>query len=367
MKITVSRSDLGSAVAFAKTVRRPAVPVLAGVRLEVADGVLTVATFDYEETRRVHVAGDGASAGVVLVDGAQFTAAVKGMAKGKTVTAELQAGESGLTVRCAGVTSQLAALPMDQYPQLPEMPALSGTFGGHAFSRSVARVAAAASHDDTLPMLTGIMVRTGAGAVSLAATDRYRLATDSLDWTPADLDAETTEHIIPWAPLTAFAKGCGGKVAAHFGENHAGFSDGTRELIIRCLDGEFLKYRQLLKDDFEAHAVLDAAVLAGAVKRAGAALERNEPVRMHFDPAESVVTVTAMRDGTIASTEQVAAAFEGAALDIAFNPVYLGSLLTGVTGPARLSFNGARKPAQVTSTDETDAYRAIVVPIRTAA
>lgn len=106
--------------------------------------------------------------------------------------------------------------------------------------------------------------------------------------------------------------------------------------------------------------------MAGAVKRAAAALERNEPVRLHFDATAPVVTVTAMRDGAVASTEQVAAEFDGASLDVAFNPAYLLSLLTSVTGQARVSFNGAKKPAQVTSTDESDAYRAIVVPIRTA-
>jgi DNA polymerase-3 subunit beta len=375
LKITVNRAEFAAAVAFAGKAlpRSPAAAVLAGMRLEVADGHLTVAAFDYDEARRVHVAGEFAESGVILVNGAQLSAVVKGMAKGKTVTAELEAGGNGLTLRCAGAVSQLAALPLDDYPALPPMPALSGTVDGTAFARSVARVAVAASRDDTLPVLTCVQLETGTGSLTLAATDRYRLATDELHWTPAGLDAESGRYLVPAAALTAFAKGCSGKVTVHFGTDprtpagHAGFSDGTREMIVHCMGGEYVRYSQILPGSCEASAVLDASALAGAVKRAGAMVERNMPVRLTFDGCTSVVTVTAVRDGAVASTEHVPAEFTGTPLDAGYNPAYLGSLLSGVDGTARLSFNGATKPVQVTSNSSKDAYRAICMPIQNAA
>ena len=47
----------------------------------------------------------------------------------------------------------------------------------------------AAGRDDTLPMLTGIRLEIDGARLTLAATDRFRLAVRELDWSPEDRDA----------------------------------------------------------------------------------------------------------------------------------------------------------------------------------
>src|SRR5688572_11632622 len=58
MKFRVERDQLADAVAWtAKSLpTRPSVPVLAGVMMRVADGLLTVSGFDYEVSSQVTVA-----------------------------------------------------------------------------------------------------------------------------------------------------------------------------------------------------------------------------------------------------------------------------------------------------------------------
>jgi DNA polymerase-3 subunit beta len=71
MKFRVERDALADAVAW--TARslpaRPAVPVLGGVLLEVADGTLTVSGFDYEVSTQVEVDVHASTDGRALVSG----------------------------------------------------------------------------------------------------------------------------------------------------------------------------------------------------------------------------------------------------------------------------------------------------------
>ena len=47
------------------------------------------------------------------------------------------------------------------------------------------QVVPSASRDDTLPMLTGVCLDIDGGTLTLAATDRYRLAVREMPWAAA--------------------------------------------------------------------------------------------------------------------------------------------------------------------------------------
>ena len=78
----------------------------------------------------------------------------------------------------------LTPLPLGEYPDLPELPQLAGTADGGALAAAIAQVTPAASRDDTLPMLTGVCLDIDGPALTLAATDRYRLAVREMPWEP---------------------------------------------------------------------------------------------------------------------------------------------------------------------------------------
>ena len=55
-------------------------------------------------------------------------------------------------------------------------------------AEAVGQVAVAAGRDDTLPMLTGVRLEIEGTRLTLAATDRFRLAVRELDWSPEDAE-----------------------------------------------------------------------------------------------------------------------------------------------------------------------------------
>lgn len=359
--ITVSRKELGDALAFASLgmSKRPVHPVLAGMRVTVSAGTIELAAFDYEHAASVTVAGDGDGAAQVLANGGELAAAVKTLPRGKNVTASLTVTAECVTIACDGITASASLLPLDEYPALPPLPALSGVIDGEAFARSVTRVAACAGTDDTLPVLLCVKFASEAGQLTMAATDRYRLAVDSAPWTGDD----GVSSVIPAAILVKFAKAAdkSGKISLHFADGFAAFSDGTRTLVTHPNCGEFPKFRQLLRDGSADVTLVmaDAAALAAAVTRVGKMVERNTPV--HLVMNADGVTVTASRDGSVVSSQTVAATVDGPDLEAGFNPGYLASVLAGVTGEAIIGLVNAAKPAQVYG---GDGFTAVIMPIR---
>ena len=84
-------------------------------------------------------------------------------------------------------------------------PTVAGTVGSDAFAAAVAPVAIAAGRDDALPVLTGIRVEIDGEQVTLAATDRYRLAVRTLRWAPTRPAMQATA-LVPARTLADAAK-----------------------------------------------------------------------------------------------------------------------------------------------------------------
>jgi DNA polymerase-3 subunit beta len=157
------------------------------------------------------------------------------------------------------------------------------------------------------------------------------------------------------------------KAGVAYAAPFAGFSDETRTVTFRSEYGEFPRYRALMPGQADTSAMVDAGALSAAVKRAAVLAERNAPVHLTFDPGASRVVIQAGTDGRTAGEESVDAIVDGAGPGtVGYNPDYLMSLLAGVTGDAWLSWQAPAKPLVVSSTDDTDPYRALICPIKLA-
>jgi DNA polymerase III subunit beta len=207
MKFTVDRDALGEAVAWvAKALpTRPVLPVLAGLLLRAeregqinpedlnnpedqnipkmnGPGFLTLSCFDYEVSARMQVRAEVAEPGTFLVPGRLLVEIVRSLP-----AAPVEFGEDpdGISVTCGEASFAVASLPSGEYPELPDLPQLAGTADGGVLAAAIAQVTPAASRDDTLPMLTAVNVEVDGPTMTLAATDRYRLAVRELGWDPA--------------------------------------------------------------------------------------------------------------------------------------------------------------------------------------
>ena len=381
MELRVERDALADAVVW--TARslpaRPPMQVLLGLLLEVGDDGLEVSGFDYEVSSRVRLDATADEAGRVLVPGRLLADIVRSL---PAQPVDLRLEGTRVVLTCGPARFTLPTLPVEDYPALPAMPAVAGTLGSDVFAAAVAQVALAAGRDDTLPVLTGVRFEIEGDTLTLAATDRYRLAVRTLPWRPADGDLSTTA-LVPARTLseTARALTSGPEVTlalstggASSSEGMIGFEGAGRRTTSRLLEGEFPKYRSLLPSDSTALAEVSTAPFAEAVKRVALVAARNAPVRLSFS-ADGMVLEAGGADDAQAS-EQLECGWEGSAsgepFSIAFNPQYLLDGLGAVdSDTTTLSFTGPTRPAVLTGKRDADAqagavadYRYLLMPVR---
>ncbi|WP_020574616.1 DNA polymerase III subunit beta [Actinopolymorpha alba] len=379
MKFRVDRDVLADAVAWvARSLpSRPSLPVLAGMLIDARDGELLLSGFDYETSARVQVPAEVTSEGSALVSG-RLLADISRSLPAQPVDLTADGGKVVVTCRSARFTVQ--TLPVEDYPELPEMPTASGIVKGDVFANAVSQVAVAAGRDDMLPVLTGVRIEIEGSAVTLAATDRYRLAVREFSWTPEKPDLSATA-LVPARVLAdtakAFASGSDVTIAlavpgSGTGEGLVGFagiSGGTmRRTTTRLLDGEFPKYRTLFPPEQQTVARVETAPLVESLKRVALVAERNTPIRLTLGDGQA--TLEAGSSDEAQASESIEAAIEGESLTIGFNPQYLLDGLGALEAPvAQFSFTQPTRPAVLTGLAAADAepntdYRYLLMPVR---
>jgi DNA polymerase-3 subunit beta len=382
MKFQVEHDALADAVAWVARAlpSRPVVPVLSGLRLDAAEG-LTLSCFDYELSATTRLPADIAEPGSALVPGrllAEITRSLPGQ------PAEFRSDGDEVTLSCGSAEFALVSLPTAEYPELPPAPPLAGTVDGGDLAAALAQVLPATSRDDTLPMLTGVCLDIRGDVVTLAATDRYRLAVRDLHWAPAGPGiravalvpgrtlADAARVMAPGVPVSvSFAVPDGhGPVTEERGREPAGvpggrppgpahagrgdprpvegmisFDSGGRRLTGRLIAGEFIRYESRFPAEYGCRAEMPAAPLIEAVRRVSLVADRASPVRLTF--GSGTVAIEAQTEGRARAIERVAASFHGDEPAIAFNPHYL---LDGITAAAG-GPGPARHPAAPASAD----------------
>lgn len=369
MKLRVAREDLAEAVAWvAKSLpSRPPVPVLGGILLEVTDTTLVVAGFDYEVSTRAEISVDADVDGRILVSGRLLAEITRALPAGKPV--DLATDGTRVNISAGSAKFSLPTMPVEDYPPLPEMPAASGTVEASAFATAVVQTAISAGRDDTLPMLTGVRVEIEGDTLTLAATDRFRLAVREVGWTP-DVPSLSTAVLVPARTLldTAKAFAGAGSVVVALGDGLLGLQTGGRRTTVRLLDVEFVKYRSLLPSTSTTTVQVPVSVLTEAIRRVALVTDRGHHLRMQV--TDGLLTLTAGGDDEGRAEEALAVEADGAELLIAFNPSYLldglGVLQTDVV---RLSFTTPSRPALMVPVPKDEAaedtgYQYVVMPAR---
>lgn len=373
MKFRVERDVLAEAVTWiARSLpTRPPVPVLAGVRIEAdPEGVLRLASFDYEVSARSEIPAEVTEPGTVLVSG-RLLAEISRALPGKPVDVVLDGTK--LSVTCGASRFTLLTMPVEDYPQLPAMPNLSGTVDGDELTKAVAQVTVAASRDDTLPLLTGVRVEIDGEKVTLLATDRYRLALRELTWTPSDPSISDIA-LVRARTLNDVAKSLGASGSVNVGLSTGqgvdliGFEAGGRHTTSLLVDGDYPPVRRLLPDESPIHAVVDTQQLIEAAKRVSLVAERNTPIRLTF--SEGQVVLDAGQGDDAQASEALEAVLVGADIAVAFNPQFLLDGLGALSTPfVRMGFTHPNKPVEFTGQEALEGedlteYRYLLVPIR---
>lgn len=361
MKLTIEPKTAADLIAWAARAlpTRPVVPVMSGLLLHADNDTLTVSAFDYDISVQGTAPCDIAEPGRIVLPGRLLAEIVRAL-PAKTMI-ELAADEREATITCGSAYYTLLLLPAGDYPTLPQPPEPVGTVDGEAFAAAVAQIHLACSRDDTLPMLFGIRVDADGEQLTLAATDRYRIAVHDLAWQPNG--QQTLGQLIPGRALNDAAKALHGPVTISLNEGGlAALTTPDRVTTLRLVGEDFINYRARVTAPTSINARVDAAALTEAVKRVGLVAERTTAIHLAFTSDQ--VRITAGGPDTGRGGDTVPCELDGDPIDIAFQSTFLLEALTGVAGQVHIGMTGSVKPAVFASADRS--YQNVVMSLRVA-
>jgi DNA polymerase-3 subunit beta len=377
VKFRIDRDTFADAVTWtARSLpNRPSVPVLAGLLIESSGEGLTLSGFDYETSTRATLPAEVADDGRALVSGRLLSEIVKSL-PAKPIDVSLDGTK--VQVVCGSARFSLQTMPVEEYPQLPDMPTATGTIKSDEFATAVAQASAAAGRDEMLPLLTGVRLELEGSTISLMATDRFRASLRELSWYPerADLSAQA---LVPARVLgeTARSLVAGGDITIAVASGDAGdgligfegiVGNGSRRTTTRLLEGDFPRVRALFQAQAETVAYVSTPDFVDSVKRVSLVAERNTPVRLTF--ADGQLLLEAGSGDEAQASESIEATINGPDISIGFNPTYLLEGLGVMSEPVvHLSFTQHTKPAAISGVQEIGAdpdgaFRYLIMPVR---
>lgn len=372
MKFSVDSASLTDSVNWVSRSlsTRPIMTALLGIVIDAQKDV-TLSASDLETSAKSSFTAEIKEPGRVLVPGRLLTEISKALPN-KTVTFQLDGTRVLVTAGSAKFT--LPTLPLNEYPNLPNLPETSGTIASELFATAVNQVAVAAGRDDSLPTLTGIHIDIAKETITLAATDRYRLAVREINWTPNDPELTTTallraRTLADAARTIANTKSVSIAIApTSNNERLVGFASDAKTMTSRQLDGSFPPYRHLLPSETSANAVIEVAKLLDSVRRVALVTDKTVPLRLKFN--NNTLQLEAGAGDEAQATEELEIIYSGEAIDIAFNPTFLTDGLSALgTAYVNIAFTGSNKPAMLTGKSKADggadtSFRYLLMPMR---
>lgn len=290
MRFTVDRDVFHEAVSFTAKLlpQRPTQPILSGVLLIAEEGEVQLGTFDYETSSQTRIKADVTEQGRALVSG-RLLAEIASKLPHSDV--EVFKEDDRVLIRCGSASFSLPSMPVEEYPEIPEVSEHSGTVDAGEFADAVAQVSLAASKEDVTPVITGVNFEIDGNSLTLTATDRYRVATRGIEWTSAQGD-ETLNALVP-AKIVAevgktFAQDESVSITIISNEEReiVAFTGGTKTVTSVLIKGNYPPVQRLFPESIDNYAVVSTSEIIEAVGRVGLVLEREAALRFSFTEGE---------------------------------------------------------------------------------
>jgi len=370
MKITIERSELIKSLGHVQSVveRRNTIPILSNVKIEAAEGRLTLNATDMDLDMVDSVDANVELPGAITVSAHTLYDIVRKLPEGSQV--ELNASSDGQMQLSAGRSRfTLSCLPTDEFP------VLSGGELPHNFNVTAAelrslidRTKFAISTEETRYYLNGIYLhkadRDGVDVLRAVATDGHRLASVEA---PLPAGSENMPGVIvPRKTVTELRKlidESGDEVAISMSENKIRFSFDNAVLTSKLIDGTFPDYQRVIPSGNDKDMEVNCKLFSDAVDRVSAiSSEKSRAIKLVLTSGLLALSASSPEHGS--AEEEIEVTYEGDSVEIGFNSAYLLDITRQIEGDTALvSLADGNSPTILREMDDASALY-VIMPMR---
>ncbi|NLY77128.1 MAG: DNA polymerase III subunit beta [Tissierellia bacterium] len=364
MKININQNTLASHISIVQRgiSARSTLQILDGILLEAYNGKLKLTSTDLEIGIETHLDCNVIEEGSIVINSRIFGDIIR---KLPNSIISIEVKDNNINIKCeSSEFNILGSNPFD-YPELPKLiDEDSFRIPGDLFKNAIKKTVFATAKDETRPILTGVLLEIEGNKCSFVSLDGYRLALSNLSIS-TDKDIRV---IIPGRVLEELSKILGDdeeEVKISTSAGNIIFNLGDTIVTSRLLEGQFLNYKDIIREEHDTRIEVNRKSLQDSLERASllAKEEKANLVKLNIQDNE-VIVKSNTEIGNV--YEKIESKQEGDNVNIAFNSKYL---LDGIkvidSEEIELSFMGSLNPCIIKPVDDKN-YTYLVLPVRLA-
>lgn len=367
MKFTCKQQTLSKALGtVSKAVStRTTLPVLKGILIEAdTDGTITLSASDLDISIRRKIEADVEEPGSAVVASKLFGDIVRKLPNEMIL---IEAGdENSVLIKTSSSEFNVIGLSVEDFPQIKDNKEIINrlTFSCETFKDMVRKTAFAASAEEAKGILTGILTEITPSNVRMVALDGFRLA---LSNEPVDIGTEEN-FIITARIMNEISKIISDDSDAEdmeilLSDKKAVFNIGNTEVSLRLMEGEFIRYRDIIPSDGSTTVIIGKSILLESIERASLLAREGKNNLIKISVHNDLMTITSRsEEGNV--KEEIIMDKTGDDIDIGFNSKYVTDVLKAIDDEEiRMIFSTGTSPCVIKPVG-SDAFEYLVLPVR---
>ena len=274
-----------------------------------------------------------------------------------------------LVIECEGSVYKLATMNPDDFPQLPEINVENSIeLEQNTLKDMIRKTIFAISTEENRPVFTGCLFEVKNNKLNVVAVDGFRLA-----WKSKILNTKTNdfEAVIPGRTLQEINKiliDSFDLIKLGIAKNQALFEIENCKIVTRLLDGEFLKYSEVIPKKWETRVRVNKNLISNCFERisliSSSSMEKEKryPVKLNVEVGKIKISCT---NQTGDAKEEIFTTTEGQDLEAGFNPKFFLDVFRNIEDEeVYIDFGTSISPSVIRSIEDDGDYQYMILPVR---
>ena len=322
MKVVCTKRNLTQGLAVSSRVISVGntLPVLNNILLKTEGGRLKLSSTNLEVAINTWVGGKIEEEGELTIPARLINDYVSNLIAEKVT---LSTQNQTLFIETERVKTHIKGLSSEEFPLIPQLEQKIYTkISGEALKQAINQVAFTSSFSETQPEISGVLFQFNDKTLTIAATDRYRLAEAK---TPLSIGATPPRTIIiPTRAVNELGRVLGeGEMEVYLAEGQVLFRSPDLELISRLIEGQYPDYKQIIPQHFITEAMVERGTLIQSLKAASLFASDNNNVEIEIIPSGKTLVIRSQSAQTGDSEIRLDAAITGQKNTVIFNHHYI--------------------------------------------
>ena len=363
MKFVVDKHSISDAVSkLSRAVaQRSSVPVLEGILFSAEEGMLTMASYNFEIGIKKVLPIKCFEAGDIVLPAKLLLDIIRKMPSDE-IMIEVDA-RLVCHISCGASHFDIVGIDASDFPEIPS--AAGGNelkLPGSMLKAMVRQTVFAVVEESTMPMYTGIYFEVERDYIKLVALDGLRIA----------IRKETAKNPIPLNfvitgksinEVFRMIENENEIIEMCVAKNHISFEINGYHLVSRLIDGTYLDYNSVIKNEHSTELRVNTSEVIDAIERISLIINNpnNTPVRCNITEEEIKFTCAT----TVGrATDSCPIEKNGSNLEFGFNARFmLEALRAAETDEVIMTLNGEIAPIQIKGVSGDD-FLYVVMPMR---